>query len=178
MVVYCGVCTLPPEYCEYGGQHKRCKGWLESTHPDLFAKLYSSEQVANEVGSLSLERQEELNQKVQRQVAKEEAKAERELAKKLSSKILIKRIERNRRKHVIVISGLDQINADMKKMSKTFASKFATGASVTKSPEGKDEIVIQGDVGEEVEAYLNDYLKKENLADIHIELIEDKKRKK
>jgi hypothetical protein len=38
----------------------------------------------------------------------------------------------------------------MKKVSKLFAAKFATGSSVTKNVQGDDEIVIQGDVSDEV----------------------------
>lgn len=38
----------------------------------------------------------------------------------------------------------------MKKVAKMFAQKFATGASVTKNPQGLEEIVIQGDVSGEI----------------------------
>ena len=38
----------------------------------------------------------------------------------------------------------------MKKAAKFFAQKFATGASVTKNPQGLDEIVVQGDVSSEI----------------------------
>lgn len=38
----------------------------------------------------------------------------------------------------------------MKKAAKLFSNKFATGASVTKSNAGIDEIVIQGDVAYDV----------------------------
>jgi density-regulated protein DRP1 len=39
---------------------------------------------------------------------------------------------------------------DLKKAAKQFAQKFATGASVTKNAQGLDEIVVQGDVSDEV----------------------------
>ena len=39
---------------------------------------------------------------------------------------------------------------DLKKASKHFAQKFATGASVTKNPQGLEEIVVQGDVSGEI----------------------------
>lgn len=35
-------------------------------------------------------------------------------------------------------------------MAKFFAGKFATGSSVSKNPQGEDEIVVQGDVGDEI----------------------------
>jgi density-regulated protein DRP1 len=42
----------------------------------------------------------------------------------------------------------------LKKAAKQFASKFACGSSVTKSAEGTDEIVVQGDVQDELEDYI------------------------
>lgn len=40
---------------------------------------------------------------------------------------------------------------DPKAAAKLFANHFATGASVSKNPQGEDEIYIQGDVSDEVE---------------------------
>lgn len=177
-IEHCGICTFPPEYCEFGGTFKRCKEWLEKNNIELYNKLYSDDSLANATSSLSLEKQEEIERKVQKQVAREEAKAERELAKKLSSKVTIKRIERSKRKHVIAIGGLEVFGTDLKKLAKTFASKFATGASVTKTPEGKDEITVQGDVGDEVEEYIKSLLAEQGHDQIKVEQVEDKPKKK
>jgi density-regulated protein DRP1 len=177
-MVYCGVCGFPPEYCEFGGVFKRCKEWLEKSHPDLYEKLYSVESLEAATSSLSLEKQEQIDRKIQKAQAKEEAKAERELQKKLSSKVTIKRIERSKRKHVVSVVGLEVFGIDLKKLAKTFASKFATGASVTKSLEGKDEIIIQGDVADEVEEYVNELLEEKGLDNIKVEQVEDKPKKK
>lgn len=182
-VIYCAVCSFPPEYCEFGGAVKRCKEWLEKAHPNLYTKLYGgetsgTEAVTKAMSSLSVEKQEELALKIQKQQAKEEAKAERELQKKLASKVLISRIARSKRKHVIAIQGLEVFDIDMKKLSKTFASRFATGASVTKAADGRDEIVIQGDVGDEVEQYITDLLQEQGLNEVKVERTEDKGKKK
>lgn len=177
-VLYCGVCTFPPEYCEFGGTAKRCKEWLQSKHSDLYDKLYGVESLENQTSSLSLEKQEEIDRKIQRQQAKEESRAERELAKKMASKVTIKRIERNKRKHVIAVVGLEVFGVDLKKLAKKFASNFATGASVIKGPDGKDEIVIQGDVGDSVEEYVNQLLEEQGLNGITVEQVEDKPKKK
>lgn len=181
-VVYCGICSFPPEYCEFGGAVKRCKDWLERAHPVLYAQLYPREgdvtSIAAAMSSLSVEKQEELDRKIQKQQAKEEAKAERELQKKLASKVLINRNARSKRKVVITIQGLEVFDIDIKKLSKTFASRFATGASVTKSADGKDEIVIQGDLGDEVEQYITDLLEEKGLTEVKVEQIEDKGKKK
>ena len=46
------------------------------------------------------------------------------------------------------------IGIDLKKAAKQFAQKFATGASVTKNMQGLDEVVVQGDVSEEIQELL------------------------
>jgi density-regulated protein DRP1 len=64
--------------------------------------------------------------------------------------VTIKRIERNKRKHVTAIHGLEAFGIDLKKAAKQFSSKFATGSSVTKNLQGLEEIVVQGDVSDEI----------------------------
>lgn len=177
-VAYCGVCTFPPEFCEFGAQFKRCKEWLSQNNEELFNKLYSEEALTNATSTLSLEKEEKMHKDLEKKQAREEAKAEREFQKKLASKVIIKRIERNRRKHVISIGGLEVFNIDMKKLSKTFATKFATGASVTKNAEKKDEIVVQGDVSDEARAYIEKLLKEQGLDEVKVEQVDDKKKKK
>jgi len=41
-VVYCGVCGLPPEYCEFGASYDSCLHWLSDNHPDLFEQIQNS----------------------------------------------------------------------------------------------------------------------------------------
>ncbi len=72
------------------------------------------------------------------------------------------------------VSGLDAFGLDLKKVAKDFGKKFATGASVTKTPTG-DEIVVQGDVSEEIEDFILD--KYTEVPGDNIELVEDKKKK-
>ena len=179
-MIYCGVCTLPPEFCEFGGNYKRCREWLQKMHPEMFEKLYSHEDEAftHSLSSLSLEKKEEIEQKFAKQRAKEEARAQRELDKKLSSKIVLRRIERNKRKHIISVTGLESWGGDLKKLAKQFASRFATGASVTKTPDGKDEVLVQGDVGEELADMLRQILDKDGLEHLRVELSEETRRKR
>ncbi|KAK6456698.1 translation machinery-associated protein 22 [Scheffersomyces xylosifermentans] len=177
-IIYCEVCSYPPEYCEFGVSFKRCKEWLLEAHPDLYEKLYSDDALASKVSTLSVEREEKISQDLAKKQLKEEAKQERELQKKLASKVLIKRIERNRRKHIISISGLEVFNIDMKKLSKTFASKFATGASVIKNAEKKEEILVQGDVSDEAKDYIEKLLEEKGLNGVEVEQIDEKKKKK
>lgn len=47
-------------------------------------------------------------------------------------------------------------DVDLKKAAKFFAQKFATGASVTKNQQGQDEIVVQGDVSDDILEMIED----------------------
>jgi len=51
-----------------------------------------------------------------------------------------------KKKYVTVVTGLASFDIELKDAAKFFASKFACGSSVT----GADEIVIQGDVKDDL----------------------------
>jgi len=38
-VIYCGICGLPPEYCEYGPTFEKCIPWLKENISDI-EKIY------------------------------------------------------------------------------------------------------------------------------------------
>ncbi|KAH7097253.1 hypothetical protein BKA62DRAFT_675241 [Auriculariales sp. MPI-PUGE-AT-0066] len=151
-VVYCNVCGYPPEFCEFGSHLTRCKTWLEESHPDLYQKYYSEEALASKVGTLSLDKQQKLEKDMAKAEAKAEAKAVSEGKKRAAAKagVIIKRIERQKRKYVTSITGLEAFGVDLKKAAKALAQRFATGASVSKLPAGGEEIVVQGDVADDV----------------------------
>ena len=84
---------------------------------------------------------------------------------------MIKRSERTKRKHATHIQGLELFGVDLKKAAKMMASKFATGASVSKTPTGEDEIVVQGDVGDEVVRHTRASCQKFPLSRIQVEML-------
>ena len=87
-------------------------------------------------------------------------------------------MERNKRKYVTAVHGLEAFGIDLKKVAKQFASKFATGASVTKNAQGLDEIVVQGDVSDEILEMIEDgvgLLK--GIPVDNVEIVEEKKKK-
>ncbi|CAL5869978.1 uncharacterized protein PFLUO_LOCUS4211 [Penicillium psychrofluorescens] len=176
-VVYCGVCTLPPEFCEFGGTAKKCEEWLKENQSDLWNRLYSEEALSANLSTLKVSVQE----RVAKDAAKKEAKAAqneaRDAERKAASKIQIKRVERNKRKYVTVVIGLEVHGLENKKVAKELGKKFATGSSVTKSPSGTEEITVQGDVSEDVKEWLLDVYGSK-VPEANIELIEDKKKKK
>jgi density-regulated protein DRP1 len=125
--------------------------------------------------TLSLDAQKRAQKDAQKKAAKAEAAEQKQLATLASSKVYVKRIERNKRKYVTAVSGLEAFGLDLKKVAKDFGKKFATGSSVTKLPNGGEEIVVQGDVSDEIEEFLTDTYKQ--IPEDNIELIEDKKKK-
>ena len=79
---------------------------------------------------------------------------------------------------MIAISGLEVFEIDMKKLSKTFASKFATGCSISKNAEKKEEVIVQGDLADEVEAYIHSLLEEKGMKEVKVEVIDAAKKKK
>ena len=112
--------------------------------------------------------------------AKKEAKAAlveaRDAERKAASKVQIKRVERNKRKFVTVITGLEVHGLENKKVAKELGKKFATGSSMTRAPGGAEEITVQGDLSEDIEDWLVDTYA-DQVPSSNIELIEDKKKK-
>ena len=110
----------------------------------------------------------------------------------------IKRVERNKRKFVTAVSGLEAHGMDLKKVAKDFGKKcesfsvsltgyirlergveltlrtVATGSSVTKTPSGGEEIVVQGDNSDDIFDWVVDVGK---VPEDNVECIEDKKKK-
>ncbi|KAH7031614.1 translation initiation factor SUI1 [Microdochium trichocladiopsis] len=226
IVTYCGVCTLPPEYCEYGGTVRKCQEWLQTTHSDLYAQIWSAgtilllpkparrfptsllpkyksfrqswtdktnhspsanpdlaslslrqtEALEAATASLSVEAQKRAAKDAQKKTAQAEKAEQKHADKVANSVVTIKRIERNKRKYVTAVSGLEAFNLDLKKVAKEFGKKFATGSSLTRAPGGGEEIVVQGDVSPEIEEFLLEKYKE--IPEDNIELVDDKKLKK
>ncbi|KAJ3019587.1 UNVERIFIED_CONTAM: Translation machinery-associated protein 22 [Siphonaria sp. JEL0065] len=163
-VFYCGICGAPPEYCEYGPSFKRCKPWLQENNAELYAKLYDAgaSQAAAKLKDLTVvegsanagaasastegAKKEGAPEKLDA-LQKEQLKKDK---KKQEARVSIKRIERTKRKCVIAVAGLEVFDVDLKKAAKLFATKFACGSSVTKNPAGFDEIIVQGDVQDDI----------------------------
>lgn len=64
----------------------------------------------------------------------------------VEKKICVSRSMRGKKKSVTVVTGLSSFGIDLKVASKFFGQKFACGSSQT----GDDEIVIQGDVKDDL----------------------------
>ncbi|KAK6541030.1 Translation machinery-associated protein 22 [Orbilia ellipsospora] len=172
--VYCGVCSLPPEYCEFGSTVKKCMDWLEKNNPSLHQKLYSSEALESKMGTMTLEAQQKAEKDLAKKQQKEELRQEREAAKKKASLVYIKRVERTKRKFVTVVAGIELFDLSVKTVAKDFGKKFACGSSVTKSAAGTEEITVQGDLSEEI---WDELTEKYGIDEDNIKQIDESKKK-
>ncbi|VDM62275.1 unnamed protein product [Angiostrongylus costaricensis] len=134
-VIYCGECSMPLEYCEYSGITDKCRKWSEEHAPEALNGIeitsdYSGEKKHQKRGGKGI---------VKVSVAADKKKPAAD------AKVTVQREPRGK-KSVTVIRGLAIFDIDLKQASKLFAQKFACGSSVT----GVDEIVIQGDVKDDL----------------------------
>jgi len=143
-VVYCGVCTLPTEYCEYMPEPAKCRQWLEKNFPNEFARL-STDNVPRhepkEGDAPSLGEEEE--KKKQKRGGRGQIKQKK---KTVPQKISIAKIPRAKKKYVTRVCGLATFDIELKEAQRFFAQKFSCGASVT----AEDEIIIQGDFTDDI----------------------------
>ena len=70
----------------------------------------------------------------QKKAAQAEKAEQKQASKIANSVVTIKRVERNKRKFVTAVSGLEAFDLELKKVAKEFGKKFATGSSVTRVP--------------------------------------------
>ncbi|RZC32573.1 density-regulated protein [Asbolus verrucosus] len=136
-VIYCGNCTMPIEYCEYYPEYDKCKQWLERNLPDEFEKVKIGDEASESGGG-------EEEKKRQKRGGKGIIKTKKkEDGPKL---VCVSRAPRGKKKSVTVVTGLNSFDIDLKVAAKFFGTRFACGSSVT----GDDEIVIQGDVKDDL----------------------------
>ncbi|RKP22144.1 eIF1-like protein [Rozella allomycis CSF55] len=159
-------CTMPLEYCEFSGSLPKCKNILQKENPQKFAELYGEVDQTKE----DTKETEGNNEKVNAS-KKKTAKAP------AIDKVLFKVEQRSFKKNVTVISNLEKFGIDLKKAAKRFANRFACGSTVAKNAQGREEIVVQGDVGDNLETFLMKEFAKE-LNNIEIEEIVEEKKKK
>lgn len=143
-VEYCGNCSMPAfEYCENYPDYEGCKDWLAKNLPDSFERLNvgGGEAAGGAEGSDA----DGDEKKRQKRGGKGMLKAKKKEAE-IERKIILSIAPRGKKKAVTVVQGLKTFGVDLKVASKFFSSKFACSASVT----GDDEIVIQGDVKDDL----------------------------
>ncbi|CAN0121430.1 unnamed protein product, partial [Ascophyllum nodosum] len=111
-VIYCGVCGLPPEYCEFGSTGEECRAWARENCPQLLAieegvsKLGGGRTQGAE-GRGAEEGGQEGEGKPKKKEKKVRIVKPGKKAVSAEQRIVIGRLSRNRRKFVTVVGGLD-----------------------------------------------------------------------
>ncbi|KAJ8528005.1 hypothetical protein K7X08_015456 [Anisodus acutangulus] len=156
-VLYCGICGLPVEYCEFGPEFDKCKPWLIQYAPDLYPELIKdssskeADKVSDQLQSTSLLEGSSTSKK-------EEVKRlpGGKIKKKDKQEIIIEKVTRNRRKSITTIKGLEIFGVKLSDASKKLGKKFATGASVVKGPTEKEQIDVQGDISYDIVDFITE----------------------
>ena len=78
---------------------------------------HQAEALEAATSTLSLEAQERVAKDAKKKEKKAEAAEQKEADKRAKSMVVIKRIERNKRKFVTSVSGLEAFNLELKKVS-------------------------------------------------------------
>lgn len=135
-VLYCGNCSMPIEYCEYYPEYEKCKQWLERNLPSEFEKIKVNDDTADGGGDEEKKRQKRGGKGMMKTKKKDDG----------PKQVCVSRAPRGKKKSVTVVTGMSSFGIDLKVAAKFFGTKFACGSSVT----GDDEIVIQGDVKDDL----------------------------
>ncbi|KAM1062115.1 hypothetical protein EV1_026267 [Malus domestica] len=161
-VLYCAMCSLPAEYCEFGPDFEKCKPWLIQNAPDLYPDLVKeanakeTDKVANQLqftgissgggdGAASSAPKEEVKRLPGGKIKKKE-----------KQEVTIEKVTRNKRKSITTVKGLELFGVKLSDASKKLGKKFATGASVVKGPTEKDQIDVQGDIAYDIVEFITD----------------------
>mmetsp|Transcript_51312 Transcript_51312/g.123489 ORF Transcript_51312/g.123489 Transcript_51312/m.123489 type:complete len:205 (+) Transcript_51312:211-825(+) len=165
-VTYCEVCGLPPEYCSFGPNFERCKPWLRVHAPELYPELVGdgddeADAAAEALAKASLESAGGGAGGGAGGSAAAGGGGGKKGGKRKKKggdsepKVVISRKERNKRKFVTIVTGLDGFpTIKMKQAAKTMGKKFSCGSSVQSTATGGKQIDIQGDVQYDVPAML------------------------
>ncbi|PAV82511.1 hypothetical protein WR25_19769 [Diploscapter pachys] len=137
-VTYCGACSMPFEYCEYSGMADACRVWATEHAPELLEGLNVDDK--DDEGDEGDEKKK--SRRGGRGIVKPKVEKKKPEG---NGKVTLLREPRGK-KSVTVIKGLAGFDIDLKVAAKTFSQKFACGSSVR----GTDEIVIQGDVKDDL----------------------------
>lgn len=148
-VLYCKVCSLPAEIhdCIPKAQFEKCRPWLASHCPQLFPDEFPLECAALRDGTHEIIDSDSDNEDGKKQVKVAvpiEQKTSGGKKKKAPAEVVLALGQRKGKKQVTIVFGLDLFGIKLKEAAKAAKRKFATGSSVTTSPDSRDVIEIQG----------------------------------
>ena len=158
---------MPFEFCEWTPSFKKCKENFEQNGATYFPEV-DVEDFEQLMARLGLEGGDAASKKAQS--SKNKSGGGEEGGEKLMpggkkkgkpvEEVTIELNNRNKKKHITVVKGLDRFDVDTAAAAKTFGKKFACGSALKKAQDGLPEsIEIQGNYRDELPALIVDKLK-------------------
>lgn len=120
-VLYCPVCTYPPEYCEFSASFAQCKDWIARNCPELYPHLA-----------------EDFERILLGQGPVEETKVKKVKFKE-PKQVVLAPLSRGGKKTVIEISGLALFNVSLKDAAKLLRKSLCTGCNAV-----EENLEVQG----------------------------------
>lgn len=146
--IYCAICTCPPEFCEYGPTYDKCLPWILENFPEVLSEEVLAKALGKTNDDVSDDKETGGEEK------KKKKRGGASVPKKVAvveTKVYISRVQRQKRKFVTTIVGLDTVpDLKLKDAARVFGRKFSSGTSIGDTATGAKEIVIQGDVSFEL----------------------------
>ncbi|XP_038699757.1 translation machinery-associated protein 22 isoform X2 [Tripterygium wilfordii] len=188
-MLYCAVCSLPAEYCEFGPDFEKCKPWLIKNAPEIYPNLLQANEKEAEkfserlqsvgISAGAADEADPSSQSVSGETSSSKPEEVKRLPggkikKKEKQEVVIEKVVRNRRKCITVVKGLELFGIKLNDASKKLGKKFATGASVVKGPTEKEQIDVQGDIAYDVVEFITDTWP--DVPETAIYFIEDRKK--
>lgn len=140
---------MPPEYCEFGPSPAKCF----AEHPELHEGEEAPAPSAKEVRKAAAEKEAaeaSAAAAAAAAAAPGAAAAPAKGRKKQSKEVVMTVAQRNKRKCITTVAGLDLFDVSLPEVSKLFSKRFACGSTVTKNASLKDVVEVQGDVPAEI----------------------------
>lgn len=108
----------------------------------MYSRIWSPEVLEAEMASLSVEAQERAMKDAKKKAAKAEAAERKDADKRANSVVTIKRIERNKRKYVTSVSGLEAFGLELKKVRAALCRRADSGLATSYLPTGYGGLML------------------------------------
>ena len=190
-VPYCPICSMPFEYAEFSPLYEKSKANFSETYKEYYPDVEGDEELASLMTKLGFEGSDDHAKKARGKPKPEAASAEggasgegappppqskKEKKKQQETEIVIELNNRNKKKHITIVTGLEHFDVDTQSAAKLFGKKFACGSALKKGEAGKpDQIEIQGSCVAALPAFIVDKLK---MSMDNISVVIDKKKMK
>ena len=170
------MCSLPTEYCEFGPKFQECKLSFQQNWKALVQnpENLTESDLVEIMTKLGLEGEPDQHamkaRKALRQTKTQDAEAgdapaqeDHQPAKASKKKkeakreVVVELTNRNKKKFVTIIKGLEPYGLDLAPLAKAMGKKFACGAALQKGKAGSvDQIEVQGNCADECPRFLHE----------------------